>query len=58
MYIIITTGRFEKDVLRCKKRGLDLKSLKEVMSYLLKKVSFRINHTNYQENIQDVGNVI
>ncbi len=34
MYLIQTTNRFEKDVLKCKKRGLDLALLKEVMSIL------------------------
>ena len=34
MYKIITTRRFEKDVLKCKRRGLDLDKLKEVMSKL------------------------
>ena len=36
MYKIITTKRFEKDVLRCKKRGLDLKILREAMYILAK----------------------
>lgn len=34
MYKIQTTNRFEKDVIRCKKRGLELDKLKEVMSLL------------------------
>ena len=36
MYIIQTTNRFEKDVLRCKKRGFDLVLLKEAMFILEK----------------------
>ena len=36
MYRIVTTGRFDKAVLLCQKRGLDLKVLKEVMSILVK----------------------
>ena len=36
MYKITTTRRFEKDVLLCKKRGLDLMLLKEAMSILAK----------------------
>ena len=36
MYQITTTRRFEKAVLLCKKRGLDLKSLKEAISILAK----------------------
>jgi mRNA interferase YafQ len=34
MYTILTTNRFEKDVLRCKMQGLNLSLLKEVMSIL------------------------
>jgi mRNA interferase YafQ len=34
MYTILTTNRFEKDVLRCKMQGLNLALLKEVMSIL------------------------
>ena len=34
MYQIQTTNRFEKDVLRCKKRGLNLAYLKSTMSLL------------------------
>ncbi len=34
MYTIQTTNSFDKDVLKCKKRGLNLDSLKEVMTIL------------------------
>lgn len=34
MYKIQTTNHFEKDVLRCKKRGLNIADLKEAMSIL------------------------
>ena len=34
MYKITTTGRFDKAVLRCKKRGLNLDMLRETMSIL------------------------
>jgi mRNA interferase YafQ len=34
MYIIQTTNSFEKDVLRCKKRGFNIALLKEVMLIL------------------------
>jgi mRNA interferase YafQ len=34
MYKIRTTNQFEKDVLRCKKRGLNLDTLREVMELL------------------------
>lgn len=34
MYIIQTTNRFEKDVLRCEKRGFNLALLKEAMLIL------------------------
>ena len=36
MYKIQTTNRFEKEVLKCKKRGFNLDNLKEVMSLLAK----------------------
>jgi mRNA interferase YafQ len=36
MYIIQTTKSFEKDVLRCKKRGFNIALLKEVMLILEK----------------------
>lgn len=36
MYKIITTNRFEKDVLRCKKRGLNLSDLQTAMKILEK----------------------
>ena len=36
MYKITTTKRFEKDVLLCKKRGLNLMLLKKAMSILAK----------------------
>jgi|GEM_PF-2435549 mRNA-degrading endonuclease YafQ of YafQ-DinJ toxin-antitoxin module len=36
MYIIQTTNRFEKDVLRCEKRGFNLALLKEAMLILAK----------------------
>jgi mRNA interferase YafQ len=34
MYKIRTTNQFEKDVARCRKRGLNLDSLQEVMNLL------------------------
>lgn len=34
MYQILTTNHFEKDVVRCKKRGLNLNDLKEAMRIL------------------------
>ncbi len=36
MYIIQTTNSFEKDVLRCEKRGFNIDLLKETMSILEK----------------------
>ena len=36
MYKVKTTNGFDKDILRCKKRGLNLDFLKEVVSILTK----------------------
>lgn len=36
MYTIQTTNRFEKEVAKCKKRGLDLNKLREVITLLAK----------------------
>ena len=48
MYKIRTTNRFEKDVVRCKKRGFDLDKLKEVMSLLADKGRLPVRYKSHK----------
>ncbi len=60
MYSVEYTKRFEKDVKRCVKRGLDISKLRATAAILAERVLYRTDtsHISYPEITQDVGNVI
>ena len=48
MYQLEQTGRFKKDVIRAKKRGLDMRLLDEVVTHLVERgvLPIKINRTS------------
>lgn len=58
MYEVQTTNQFEKDVVRCKKRGLNLTFLKMLCVYWQNQENCRppTSHINFPANIPGVGN--
>ena len=59
-YKLLTTRQFEKDLKRCKKRGLPMDKLKEVINELVAngKVSARFSLTHFMATEMGNGNAI